>query len=339
MANYLITRNGTPEYYFHSHYEGICMKRRRFQGIWQESVQINENGKDCFGVFSSSDGLVHLISTDSENKLIYSVNDGKDWKKYIISKLNSDIHILQMKLFSIRGRLNLMYSAIYNGETLLVHCILGDRAKPSTVDIIETSDFSILEEKAYYTNSNGTLGYVALSDEKPSSFTPLFENAHFEGALKIGEKEKILFTRDGKVFLDGTEILSDNMMQSPIITKCKDKYYIMWKSGSFVKYITSNDGENFSYPMRFMSTGSQMTLYTVQKENGFLNYYGYQTAKDIVLLGNPNIFEEKLHSEISSDSELQKIKSLLNETRSDMVDTKKELERLGKLIGSLSDRY
>jgi len=338
MTNYLIMRKGVLEHYFFRAYEGICVRKRRSNGIWQEHTNVFERGKDGFGLYVDNEGVVHIICTDNENKLIYGVCEKEEWKKYVISKLNNDIFVSQIKLYSIRDRLNLMYSALYNGENLLVHCVLGDRAKPSTVDIMEDLHFCILEENVYYTNLNGNLGYVSLSDEKPSVFNSLYEDAHTGSAYKFEDKTKILFTRDKKLFLDGKELANDSLLETPIIMLGNDMFYVMWKSGGFIRYIRSKNGTTFSEPMRFMSTGSIMSIYTVQKENLFYDFYGSQSANEIILLGNPNIFETTVNYHAPKQSELQKIRDMLNETRDDVNDTKKELERLGKLISGLSER-
>ena len=155
MSNYLIMPDSLPEHYFYKAYEGICVRKRNPQGIWQEHTSILPGGKDGFGIYCSKDKTVHLLCTDHENKLIYASSDGNIWKKYVISMLSQDVSVSDIHLYSIRGRLNFMYSALYNGENLLIHCILGDHAKPSTVDVCETPHFFIKKNKVYYTNSKG----------------------------------------------------------------------------------------------------------------------------------------------------------------------------------------
>ena len=160
MTNYIIMPGNVPEHYFFKPYEGICMRKRAPQGTWKEHTQVFGGAKDGFGLYCAKDKSVHIICTDHDNKLIYILSDGEGWKKYVISKLNRDIFVSDMRFYSVRGRLNLLYSALYNGENLLVHCILGDHAKPSAVDVIETPHFSVSDGRAYYTNSKGILGFV-----------------------------------------------------------------------------------------------------------------------------------------------------------------------------------
>lgn len=335
MTNYLIMPRNLPEHYFYK--SGIYMKRRSPSGIWQESVPIFTGAKDVFSIYCSSDKNVHLICADYSGNLIYAVSAGDEWKKYIISKLSGDISISDMRLYSIRGRLNLMYSALYGGENLLVHCILGDHAKPSTVDVLESPHFFIKGSKVYYTNTSGVLGFVSLADEKPSGFTPIYEDAHFGTVYDIDEREKILFSRNSSVFLDGKELAHDTHIEMPIMAKIRDKFFVMWKNGGFIRYITSPDCESFNRPMRFMNTGRSMDIFSVQKGNSFYYYYGYVTQKEPVLLGSPDIFEVSANHGITAPSELERVKNMLNKTQKDVSDAKKEIARLGRILGTLSD--
>lgn len=338
MSNFLIMPKNLPEHYFYKPYEGICVRKRTDTGVWQEHSSVFQDGKDGFGIYCSKDKSVHLICTDYSDNLIYAQSDGSEWKKYIISKLSSNIFISDMRLFSVRGRLNFIYSALYNGENLLIHCILGDHAKPSTIDVCEASHFMIKGTRVYYTNSKGILGFTDISDEKPSGFNPMYENAHFGTVYDINGTEKALFVRDGGIFLDGKEIIRDTHLEMPILEKIRNKFYIMWKNGSFIRYVTSDDGLNFSEPMRFMSTGKAMSLYTVQKGEAFLNYYGYHTAHELALLGNPEIFERSAEYVAKKEAELERVKNLLNQTQQDVVAAKKEIARLGRVIGTLTGK-
>ncbi|MBQ6907914.1 MAG: hypothetical protein IJQ28_06005 [Clostridia bacterium] len=334
MTNYLIMRGGTPEHYFYNQHDGICMKKRSPSGIWQTATSVFSGGKDGFGIYCGKDKNVHLICTDYDGKLVYAVSQDGEWKKYVISKLNSDISVSDMRLYSIRGRLNLMYSALYNGENLLVHCILGDHAKPSTIDTLETPHFFIKGNKVYYTNANGVLGFVNISDEKPVGFHPLYDDAHFGTVYNIGGNEKILFSRNSAVFLDGEEIAHDSHIEMPILVNAHGKTYIMWKNSGFVRYVLSLDGESFSKPMRFMNTGRTMNIYTLQIENESAMYYGYDTQRETVLLGNPDIFGKPT----TDKTELERVQSMLNQAQKDVIDAKKEIARLEKVLSSLTDR-
>lgn len=334
MTNYLIrTKNGI-EHYFYRPYEGICMRRRLGAGMWQEHKSVLKSGRDTFGVYVDDREQVHLICTDAENRLIYAIRKNDAWKKFILSGLSSDVFICDMRIYPVNGRLNLLYSALYNGETLLVHCILGDHAKPQAVAALEASHFFIYKQKVFFTDASGRLGYVLLSDEKPSGFYFLYDDAHFGTLSALGVKELTIFTRNSRLFINGEEILYDSRMEAPVFVKGADRAYIMWKSGSFVRYIaTFNGGITWSDPMRFMSTGVTPSLYIAQQGDAFKLYYGYQNERDVTLLGAPDIFSEGCN--FSHTDELERLKSALGTSARELAEARAEVARLNKIISKM----
>ena len=338
MTNYLIMTNGVKEHYFYRPYEGICMRVQNVGGIWQERVTVLENGHDGFGVYADKAGNVHLICVNNENKLVYAVRKNGLWKKYALSKLNDDIFASDMRLYSVNGRLNLLYSALYNGENLLIHCILGDHAKPSTVDSLESPHFFLHGGRVYYTNASGNLGYVSLADEKPAEFVKIYDDAHCGSVYSLGGRDFIVFTRESKLYIDGNEVLYDSRMETPFCVKGSDRLYIMWRSGSFVRYIASfNGGATWSEPMRFMSTGADISVYLAQQGENFAAFYGFNNTKEITLLGKPNVFEEIADYSAPAQSEIEKLRSALNSAQSDIQNAKQDIIRLNKAINKIKE--
>lgn len=332
MTNFLVPTKGGVEHYFYKPYEGICLQIQSPGGSFSEHQQVISAGRDIFCVYADSDGIAHLICTDAENHLIYAVRKNNTWKKYILSTLSKDIFISDIRIYSINDRLNFLYSALYNGETLLVHCILGDHARPSTVSSLETSHFYIWDKKAYFTNVSGVLGYVSLSDEKPSFFYPVCEDAHFCTLSSLCGKDMMIFTRSSRLFINGVEILYDSRMETPIFVRGADRSYIMWKSGSFIRYIaTFNGGATWSEPMRFMSTGSTPSMFIAQLGEMYNMYYGYQSQNKITLLGAPDVFE----TTISSYREIDDLKKQLSRSKAETASAKREIERLNKIISGI----
>ncbi len=333
MTNYLITSKNTPEHYFYKPYEGICCRHSSPGGTWQEHTNVIENGKDGFSVFADKSGNVHLICTDNENNLIYAVRKSGIWKRYALSSLSEDIFVSQMQLYSVGDRLNLLYSALYNGENLLVHCVLGNHAKPSTVASMENPHFFVDSDRVYYTNAHGQLGYSQLADEKPAQFVKCYEDGHYCTISRYGGNEFMLFLRDSKLFLNGSELLYDSRIELPLFVCGADRLYIMWKSGSFIRYITSfNGGAAWSEPMRFMNTAMPFSLYTAPKDGGICLYYGYHSNKELTLLGKPDIFRSAVSCSLPSQSELELLKNALSSAQQELADTKKEVSRLSGLL-------
>ncbi len=335
MTNYIITCGGKSKHYFFKPYEGICQKERLPSGSWKEYESVLPEAKDCFCVYADRNSNVHLVCLDNDNRLIYAVYKEKKWKKYVLSTLSCDIFVSDMRLYNVGGRLNLLYSALYNGENMLIHCILGNHAKPSCIDTLETSHFFIYSSKVYYTNSKGELGYVLLSDEKPCGFNKLYSDAHCPTIASFAGREFLIFTRESRLFINGEEILYDSRMEMPTCIKSQNKIYVMWKSANFVRYITTfNGGITWSEPMRFMNNGMPISSYLVQDGDTFNSYYGYHSEKELTLLGAPDLL---CSSSLNLHSDLEKLKKMLDMTRQEVVNAKKEISRLNKTIEMLKD--
>ncbi len=338
MTNYLIMSGDTPEHYFFRPYEGICKRKRMPGGSWTEYESVIPSAKDCFCVYKDKNSSVHIICLDAENRLIYSAKKDGERKNYIISHINNDIYISDMRLYSMRGRLNLLYSALYNGENMLVHCILAGHAKPSVVDTLETSHFFVFGSRVYYTNAKGELGYVLLSDEKPCGFNKLYEDAHHPTLINFDGKEFLVFTRQSRLFVDGKELLYDSRMETPTCLSSFGKLSIMWKSGNFIRYTTTfNGGITWSEPMRFINSESTIHTYLVQEGNSVRSYFGYPAGKNLVILGTPDIFMKKQNTSSESGGDIEKLRQLLNMTQKEVTDAKNEISRLNKMIETLKE--
>lgn len=327
MTEFIIPHGETAEHYFFKPYEGICMRTRTRGGLWQERVSVADDAKNIFAVYSSADGAMHVIYVSAENNLVYTVRKKGMWKSYILSSLNEEVFIFKMRLYTVGNRLNLLYSALYNGENLLIHCILGDRAKPSAIAVMNSSEFYIFQNLVYYTNTHGELVKTDLSDEKPTGFEKLYDNASYCCIRRFGDEEVILFLRGEKLYVNGAEILYDSRIEMPVCVQNAGRLYIMWKSGGFVRYITSNSG-TWSEPARFMNTGDAVTLYTIQNGKSFFDCYGFRNAKDITLYGKPDFFNQT----DTLPGTVEKLKTMLDDTRRELADAKAETARLAELL-------
>ena len=302
--NYLIKSGIGGEYYFQKPYEGICMKRCDANGKFGEHTQIIPLGKEPFSVLKTADNIVHILCIDGQNHLVYAKKRNNIWKKHTLSSLNPDITVLKMQVYTINGRLNLLYSARFCGEILLIHCILTGNAKPSCVSKLSNAHFCIFGGRVFYTAKNGALGFTNLDDEKPEFFNKLYSDAYSPVLWEFCGKESLAFIHDSRLFIDGREIVSDEKIENPIFVKGTDRLYLMWKSGSFIRYISSfNGGITWSEPMRFISTGKLPEIYSLQNEDDFSLYYGYERGNHLALLGISNIFENQGNSPIKSESE------------------------------------
>lgn len=332
--NYLIKTGLGSEYYFSKPYEGICMKRCSYGGKFGEHNQIMALGREPFSVMRADDGRIHLVSVDAQNRLIYGMKQNGIWKRHTLSAIPADVTVLNMRLYDINNRLNLLYSAKIGGEILLVHCILAGHAKPTTVAKLYNSYFFLWRNKVYFTNRDGTLGFLNLEDEKPDFFTRLYDNAQNPFLWEICGRETLAFIRDSRLFIGGKEILTDERIENPVFVKGADRLYIMWKSGSFIRYISSfNDGTTWSEAMRFVGTETDLKLYTLQSGEDFSFYYGYESGNVLTLLGASNIFMTT-ESSVSYD-ELKTVKRLLEQKTKEAHNARCEVERLNKILSGL----
>lgn len=334
MANYLINRASGGEYYFFKPYEGICMKRISPSGTFSEHSQIVALGRDTFSVFQSNDGSIHLVCADNENMLVYANCRNNVWKRYILAKIPDGVVISGMHLYAVRNRLNLLYSAQYNGEHLLIHCVLGNHAKPSTVSTISGPHFFVHKNKVYYTKPDGALGFTPLDDEKPENFNRLYDDADSVSVWENEGKDFLIFIRNSRLFINGKEVLYDSVIKNPIFVKGTDRLYIMWKSGGFIRYISSfNGGVTWSEPMRFINTGNTPKIYSFLCRDGFRQYYGYETKNSLTLLGVANIFSKDFCPH--ENNELKDVKNKLVQKTKEAENAKNEVDRLNKILSGL----
>lgn len=330
MANYLIGRGNGGEHYFFKPYEGLCMKRLNPSGSFSEHSQIVALGRDVFSVFQAADGSIHLVCVDAENMLVYANSRNNVWKRYIIAKIPSGVVVCNIHLYAVGNRLNLLYSALFSGEHMLIHCILGNHAKPSTVSPLSGPHFFVHKNKVYYTRPDGRLGFTPLEDEKPEIFNRLYDDAESVSVWNDAGKEFLIFVRNSRLFVNGKEILYDSAIENPIFVKGADRLYIMWKSGGFIRYISSfNGGVTWSEPMRFINTGITPVLYTYIGRDTYRLYYGYEAKNNLTLLGAPNAFS------VQENTELKDIQNKLYEKTKEAENAKKEVERLNKILSGL----
>ena len=291
MENYLIKQGNSTEHFFYKPYCGICVRKSSPRGTFSEHTQIIKTGKEPFSAIDTDDGCIHIISTDNENNLVYAARKKDLWKSCILSKLPADLIVHKTSLYLVRGRLNILYSATFKGEILLIHCILAGHAKPRAVTKLMYPDFFVFKNNVYYTTPDGALGFTSLSDEKPLLCNRLYDNAHQVFLWENSGKEFIAFVRDSTLFINGREIVYDKMMEKPIFVSGKEQLYIMWKSGAFIKYIFSlNDASTWSGPLQFISSNHTPKIYALKHGNDTNFYYGIDNGKRIHLFGASDIF-------------------------------------------------
>lgn len=276
-------------HYFSRSGSGIFARRKEQNGLWSPSECITEDAKGSFWVYPGSDDTAHMIYSDKSNNLTYAQMRSGRWKTHILTRFNAQLEPVRMQLYTVSGSLNILCSAMYKDELLLFHCILGDRAQPHKVCSLSSPHFWIHNNCVYYTLKDGNLCFTQLSDEKPQGYSPLGQSGENVSVYDIDGENLLLSCRENRLYINQKEIIYDTRMETPALVSTADAIYVMWKSGGYVRYITSrNGGETWSAPMRFATSGAEIQLYHVQNTDNTLLMYGYNTTTGLHLFANQN---------------------------------------------------
>lgn len=261
---YIINReNGMLHFYFDKK-NGLMMS----SGNNFPPEQIKKNIKENFCVYER-ENAIHIICINEKNEIIYIHMSGEEKKEFTLCELKGDFHIKHIAVADSKDRMNLLYSAEYGGDILLVHCVLGNHAKPSVIDKLKNSGFFTFDGKVYYTNQNGILGYQELADGKPDRFIAVKEGAEDVYLYEYENKEYIVYRIGNTIFVNHIPKIDDTDVKLPVIAKKNNTLALMWQSAEIIKF---TDVDGLKPPKRLLSTGRQ-DLCSVQEKDGI--YYDY----------------------------------------------------------------
>ena len=232
---------------------GIC------ENIKGKVNVILKDATDKFFVYRD-ENVIKLVSYNKNRELIYMVNNKNVWNSYTIATLNKDINVKKIMVASNGRNENLFYSARLKGETVLVHCVLGNNAMPSVIGKMKNEEFFVHKNSVYFTNGNGFLGYCDFSDSKPEIFT-----ACFEGELSYVAEGKIVYKKGDDIFVNDKKYCSDKAAEMPIIVND----ILMWRHKSYVRYLAANEKIR-----QYVSSGVEPEIFVVSDTNECLYYYG-----------------------------------------------------------------
>lgn len=334
--NYILYLDNTFMHFFCSGVQGLVLKTKK-DGHWSKSITICQEVLPGFCVFLDKDKQIHILCTNKNNDILYITQKNRLWQKYVLSKGNPEIFPIQFKIAQTGNLLNFFYTANFRDDTILVHCILGDNAKPEILDSLYTDcpQFSVNLGKVYYTNKEKVLGYRDFSDGKPGEFSKTEEDALFPYSVTINAKEYLLYLKNTFIYLNGEKIFSDSLCRSPIISARDNKLTIQWKSNSFVRYLTSfNNGATWSSPMRFIGSGGVITSFCIEDGNDAHICYGQNLNPEPVIYGKTNLFFFEAPSpqtftkgEFNSD-EYRKLRILVDMQRKEIKTLKSKIKKL-----------
>lgn len=289
MFNQLLIFPDRMEHYFSVSSSIFCRKRNQGDG-WSDAEVTIGGGVAKFCAYGDGAGSSHIIHTDSENDLYYSQMQSGLIKTHRLSSIPNEIAPECFRLYSVGGRLNLLYSAKYQEDYILVHCILGNQAKPHIVTRLDSAHFYIFKSRVYYTNIQGNVGYTQLEDEKPEGFSTLFENGKNVSVLDFDGSEIITYTCDNKLFANKNELVYDSRMEMPTLYTSQGKPYAMWKSGGYVRNMElTKDGIAIGSPMRFMASDAEIQTFHAHTPTDSRMFYGYNTLYSLHLFGKPDL--------------------------------------------------
>ena len=169
MYIYLLKTDEGKKIIEYNKYEGITERCER-PGGWGISRSISKNAKNCFFAYCDKFKNMHIVTVSKNQELLYLTYKNNRWHEYKIANIKEGIEIKKIMIGDTNICKNLFYSALYNGEYILVHCVLGNMAQPSTIDKMYDENFFVNRGRIIYTNKDFNVGFRSFSDGKPDNF-------------------------------------------------------------------------------------------------------------------------------------------------------------------------
>jgi|GEM_PF-4543261 len=315
---YLVNGNGNGQVYFYKSYEGICVLNLK-EGRGERERVICREGSENFFVYRSGDGTIHLITEDSASRLIYMLCRNNEWHSYDIGGINADIKIKKMMIGKNKLGQSLFYSAVYHGEYILVHCILGDNAMPSTIDKLAGEDFFIYKMRVYYTNEKGIMGYQSFADGKPSQFVYCGEG-EMPYVCSLNGKTALAYKKGKELLVNGRVYAEDIDSERPVICRSGERSMLVWKSRDYIRAIPC-EKEEMNRTVQSSAYGTRPELFVMSDGIVCSCYYGVFSGRRLKMFYSENPFSD------SRESELEKEVSRLREETEDLRKRAEQLER------------
>ncbi len=340
--DYLIRHSDKIYHFFFKKNEGLCVRTKK-HSLWQNCKPVFSDTTEIFSVFCDSSDNLHAICVSPENNLIYLHFKDNTWHKCTLTHINHEMRISDIIFFENPIGLNILYTAQYLGETLLIHCVLGNNAMPNTVDKLSSPYFFVFNNNIYYTDSHSVLGYRSVSDGRPDRFNRLTDNAEMPYLAACFGKSMLVYKKDGSLYFQNRPIHKDIYASRPILLEDDDKLFLEWQSGDFVRYMSSSDGgAHWSGVMQFVNPGKKPQLYSALTNAEHEFYYGSHSDSDLHIYIKSNWFahEKKerffVPPKIPDSAEVTKLNIMLELQKQEIVSLKKEISRLGEYINSMN---
>lgn len=300
---YLIKENGTLVHYFVRAGEGLERRSARASS-WQPRECILRGAHDGFGLYTDGK-TVHIVAVTDEGELIYLTGCKNTRRRFILRKLGQDSKILTIKLYPVRGRLNMLYTVLVNEDILLMHCILGNNAKPNTVSKLMSDSFFISDMRVYYTLPDGRTGFCELADEKPELFIRISDN----WSVPYIYHGHMAYISNGKIYFDNRELCCNEGAEQVIITESDARLFVAWKNGDFVRYIPAD--ARAEQPHCIINPAREAKLYAVWRDENMEYIYGSNSETELVTYINPAPFGPRTYC--TADSLRRRLEDMRNE--------------------------
>lgn len=249
MYNYITDINRTEKIYYCKPSVGLCERTKGCERV------VIKNATDKFYVYADKDA-VKTVALNKNSELIYSICRNNCREEYVISKLNEDICIKKIMVGNNGKNENLFYSAKIHGETVLVHCVLGNNAMPAVVAKLFDEDFFLFEKSVWYSGENRIIGCQSYADSKPDRFVPCCEGT--SPYLIDNNGKKLVYLNNNSVFVNEKKYCTDKKAQKPILNT-DDENLLMWRSGDYVRSIRID--EKNSRVSRYISDGTKPQIF------------------------------------------------------------------------------
>lgn len=328
---YLVYNNNEKQVYYHNQKRGICCAM--LDAGTRENVVL-EDGTNNFFVYRSNDNTIHLIAEDIGKNLVYMECKNNQWKKYVLGSVKKEIKIKRMMIAKNRIGQSLFYSALYNGEYILVHCVLGNSAMPQTIAKLADENFFIHKSSVYYTNSNEILGYQLFADGKPEKFVP-FGKGLMPYVKNIDDKTYIVYKKEDSIWVNNNLILEDPSCMMPILANTQKGPAVVWRSAEKIKQAPLSTEKQTNVKSSVFGLVPEMFLMSDGVQ--FNYYYGVISNGELKVFYSDDPFSERKNYNNEKElknykEETQKLKSIIEQLKEELTIYKNELIKLNEAL-------
>lgn len=328
MNDYILKQDNSILHFFTIPNQGIAVRTKKLN-LWHNHRVLLPGSVGAFSVFQDEIQGISLVAITPANEIQYTIIKGSEEKSFILTKLKEEMVVKNISLFKTPIGMNIIYTAGYLGKLLLVHCVLGNNARPDTIDEIKTQAYAIYNNAVYYTNSAGVLGYKNLSDGKADIFNSITSGASYPYLYNLNGRDLITYIKDDKIHLQNRPIIHEPDAKNPIIFENDGMEFLMWQKGDFIRYTKiSDEGTTFAPVMQYVSSGKVPILINVINGGSIYKYFAAKTTNDIKIFGNPDIFlKPKTSQSKSSFSSNEGFRLLLDMEKNEVVKIKNHQQK------------